>query len=65
MRLGPSTLQVRQQFRPEFINRIDEFIVFQALDRTQIMHIVRLQVGPTPGRMSHRRMPPSKKSLQP
>lgn len=36
--------QVRQQFRPEFINRIDEFIVFQALDKTQIMQIVRLQV---------------------
>jgi len=35
---------VRQQFRPEFINRIDEFIVFQALDRLQIAQIVRLQV---------------------
>ena len=36
--------QVRQQFRPEFINRIDEFIVFQALDKLQIAQIVRLQV---------------------
>ncbi len=35
---------MRQQFRPEFINRIDEFIVFQALDRLQIAQIVRLQV---------------------
>ena len=39
--------QVRQQFRPEFINRIDEFIVFQALDRLQIAQIVRLQVSST------------------
>ena len=37
-------MQVRQQFRPEFINRIDEFIVFQALDKLQIAQIVRLQV---------------------
>jgi ATP-dependent Clp protease ATP-binding subunit ClpA len=37
-------VQVRQQFRPEFINRIDEFIVFQALDKLQIAQIVRLQV---------------------
>ncbi|XP_057863628.1 chaperone protein ClpB2, chloroplastic isoform X2 [Cryptomeria japonica] len=31
-------------FRPEFINRIDEYIVFQSLDREQISSIVRLQV---------------------
>ena len=32
-------------FRPEFINRIDEFIVFQGLRLEQIKSIVLLQVG--------------------
>ncbi len=32
-------------FRPEFVNRIDEFIVFQGLRREQIKNIVTLQVG--------------------
>lgn len=34
---------LRQQFRPEFINRIDDIIVFDALDAQQIQDIVRLQ----------------------
>lgn len=37
--------QVRMHFRPEFVNRIDEFIVFQGLRREQIKNIVTLQVG--------------------
>jgi ATP-dependent Clp protease ATP-binding subunit ClpC len=35
---------LRRRFRPEFINRIDEIIIFQALDRAQIRDIVRLQL---------------------
>lgn len=35
----------RSIFRPEFMNRVDEYIVFQPLDREQINSIVRLQVG--------------------
>ena len=34
----------RSIFRPEFMNRVDEYIVFQPLDRDQISSIVRLQV---------------------
>jgi ATP-dependent Clp protease ATP-binding subunit ClpB len=34
----------RATFRPEFMNRIDEYIVFQQLDRDQIGRIVKLQV---------------------
>ena len=34
----------RSVFRPEFMNRVDEYIVFQPLDRDQISSIVRLQV---------------------
>jgi hypothetical protein len=40
-----NALQVRMHFRPEFINRIDEFIVFQGLRLEQIKSIVLLQVG--------------------
>jgi len=32
-------------FRPEFLNRIDEVIIFRALDRSTISRIVELQVG--------------------
>ncbi len=34
---------VRNQFRPELLNRIDEQIVFQQLDQDQITEIVRFQ----------------------
>ncbi|KAG6527786.1 hypothetical protein ZIOFF_009915 [Zingiber officinale] len=34
----------RSIFRPEFMNRVDEYIVFQPLDREQINSIVKLQV---------------------
>lgn len=36
--------QVRANFRPEFVNRVDEFVVFEALKKDEIKHIVRLQV---------------------
>ncbi|KAG6543345.1 hypothetical protein Mapa_015259 [Marchantia paleacea] len=34
----------RNTFRPEFMNRVDEYIVFQPLDRDQIGMIVKLQL---------------------
>ncbi len=36
--------EVRTHFRPEFVNRIDEIVVFQALDRRQIEAIARIQL---------------------
>lgn len=35
---------LRSHFRPEFLNRIDEIIIFDALDKVQIEAIVRLQL---------------------
>ncbi|MEO7916033.1 MAG: AAA family ATPase, partial [Dokdonella sp.] len=35
---------VQAHFRPEFINRLDEIVVFRSLDKAQIRHIARLQV---------------------
>ncbi|KAL2898491.1 Chaperone protein ClpB3 chloroplastic [Bienertia sinuspersici] len=37
----------RSIFRPEFMNRVDEYIVFKPLDRQQINSIVRLQIEVT------------------
>jgi ATP-dependent Clp protease ATP-binding subunit ClpB len=36
--------EVKTQFRPEFINRIDEIVVFHALDETNIAGIARVQL---------------------
>ncbi|MHB8928376.1 MAG: ATP-dependent chaperone ClpB [Bacillota bacterium] len=36
---------LRQSFRPEFLNRIDEVVVFNTLGREQIKKIVDIQVG--------------------
>lgn len=35
---------VSQHFRPEFINRVDETVVFHPLDQSQLRHIVELQI---------------------
>jgi ATP-dependent Clp protease ATP-binding subunit ClpB len=35
---------VGQHFRPEFVNRIDEIVVFHPLDREQLRNIARIQV---------------------
>ncbi len=37
--------EVRTQFRPEFINRIDEIVVFHALDEKHIGSIARIQLA--------------------
>ncbi|HMM83989.1 ATP-dependent chaperone ClpB [Azohydromonas sp.] len=36
--------EVKQHFRPEFLNRIDETVVFHALDRQHIESIARIQL---------------------
>jgi ATP-dependent Clp protease ATP-binding subunit ClpB len=38
-------LQLRDHFRPEFLNRIDEIIVFRPLDESQLREIVGLLVA--------------------
>jgi ATP-dependent Clp protease ATP-binding subunit ClpC len=42
---------VRHQLRPEFVNRIDEIIVFRALDKEQIGEIARLLLDRTTRRL--------------
>ena len=36
---------LKQTIRPEFLNRIDEIIVFKPLDKTEVREIVRVQVN--------------------
>ncbi len=38
-------LQLREHFRPEFLNRVDEIIVFRPLDESQLRQIVGLLVA--------------------
>ncbi|XP_061365243.1 chaperone protein ClpB4, mitochondrial isoform X2 [Gastrolobium bilobum] len=46
----------RQTFRPEFMNRIDEYIVFQPLDAKQISKIVELQMERVKGRLKQKKI---------
>lgn len=36
--------EVKNNFKPEFINRIDDIVVFQPLEKSHIMEIVKLQL---------------------
>ncbi len=36
---------LRRHFRPEFLNRLDDIIIFHALDRDEIKQIVDIQIG--------------------
>ncbi|MCA3782120.1 MAG: AAA family ATPase, partial [Burkholderia sp.] len=38
-------LEVKQHFRPEFLNRIDDVVVFHALDRSNIQSIAKIQLA--------------------
>uniref|UniRef100_A0A6N2NH84 Clp R domain-containing protein n=1 Tax=Salix viminalis TaxID=40686 RepID=A0A6N2NH84_SALVM len=46
----------RSVFWPEFMNRVDEYIVFQPLDHDQINSIVRLQLGRVQQRLADRKI---------
>ena len=47
---------LRQQFRPEFLNRVDETVIFQRLDEAEIRQIVELQVARLVHRIEERRI---------
>jgi len=38
-------VQLQQRFRPEFLNRIDELLVFRALSHSELRQIARLALG--------------------
>jgi ATP-dependent Clp protease ATP-binding subunit ClpB len=48
--------EVKTYFRPEFINRIDEVVVFHALDEKHIQSIARIQLQYLEGRLAKLQM---------
>jgi ATP-dependent Clp protease ATP-binding subunit ClpC len=48
--------EVRKTFRPEFINRLDDIIVFHELSREQIGEIVELMLKDLQKRLSERKL---------
>ena len=49
-----STEEMVERFRPEFLNRIDEIVVFEALTREQLGEIVAMQLERLNGRLAER-----------
>jgi ATP-dependent Clp protease ATP-binding subunit ClpB len=47
---------LRRQFRPEFLNRVDEVVVFRALTEAELGQIVRIQLDELRRRLAERRM---------
>ncbi|MBF0817043.1 AAA family ATPase [Microbacterium paludicola] len=47
---------VRQAFKPEFVNRLDDIVMFQALTQDDLAQIVELQVDLLQRRLSTRRL---------
>ena len=49
-------VEVKQHFRPEFLNRIDEVVVFHALDQANIASIAKIQLKGLEGRLAQMEM---------
>jgi ATP-dependent Clp protease ATP-binding subunit ClpB len=47
---------VQAHFRPEFINRLDEIVVFRPLDKAQIRQIARIQIAYLARRLGERQL---------
>jgi len=47
---------LREEFRPEFLNRIDEIIIFNYLDKAEIKQIVDLELKKVAGRLNNKRI---------
>ena len=47
---------VRTHFKPEFLNRLDDVVVFHALSTDELTHIVDIQVGVLGRRLAKRRL---------
>ena len=47
---------LKQSFRPEFLNRLDEIVVFRGLDRDKLRRIVDIQIARVADRLEVRRI---------
>jgi ATP-dependent Clp protease ATP-binding subunit ClpB len=48
--------ELRSHFRPEFLNRVDDIIIFHSLDEKQLSHIVEIQLGRLEKRLSQQQL---------
>ena len=51
-----SSNELRDRFRPEFLNRVDEVVSFEALTREQLAEIVELQLARLRERLAERQL---------
>jgi ATP-dependent Clp protease ATP-binding subunit ClpB len=51
-----SSNELRDRFRPEFLNRVDEVVTFEALTKEQLADIVELQLARLRERLAERRI---------
>ncbi|MEJ2717785.1 MAG: ATP-dependent chaperone ClpB [Deltaproteobacteria bacterium] len=47
---------LRRHFKPEFLNRLDDIIIFHSLDREQIKEIVDIQIGRVNQRLAENKL---------
>lgn len=47
---------VRASFKPEFLNRLDDLVVFSALSKDELAHIAELQIARLAQRLAERRL---------
>ncbi|MGE5280230.1 MAG: ATP-dependent Clp protease ATP-binding subunit [Deltaproteobacteria bacterium] len=48
--------EVKRTFKPEFLNRIDDVIVFRPLERQDLYHIVEIEVGEVQERLAEQQV---------
>ena len=46
--------ELKKMFRPEFINRVDEIVVFHSLDREQVRSILEIELSEVQNRLSEK-----------
>ncbi|HSP39628.1 MAG TPA: AAA family ATPase [Frankiaceae bacterium] len=56
MRRESVMMAVREAFKPEFVNRLDDVLVFESLSKTALIHIVDLQLERLAKRLAGRRL---------
>jgi ATP-dependent Clp protease ATP-binding subunit ClpB len=53
---GAVMAELREAFRPEFLNRVDDVIVFHSLTKQQLRRIVEIQLGSLRARLADREL---------
>jgi ATP-dependent Clp protease ATP-binding subunit ClpC len=48
--------ELKKEFRPEFLNRIDDIIVFKQLDENEVSHIVELMIASSMNRLKENKI---------